>query len=152
LKGGAIPQQQLSKLNSFTNWDTVIIEEFRDLAANIRNDALKKDCVNVFAKTRGNVYDVLAILHKPDIMGNAVNPTKDQQFIDSQYSIYRRTIVPGAFKRLNDASDVIMNSYRDNMKIVNGKKRGIKKAPSPYDAIAIAPVDKNVVPVINFFK
>ena len=152
IKGGAIPKEQLANLNAFTNWDTIIIGEFRDLVTNSRNDFMKKECIPVFSKTRGNVYDLISILHKPEFMGNAVSTTKDQQFIDSQYSIYRRTIVPGAFKRLNDASDKIMNSYRDNMKVITGRKRGIKKAPSPYDSMAISVNNTNVVPVINFFS
>lgn len=150
-KGGSIPQDRLASLKAFSNWDDLMIAEYKNLINHSRSDFMKKECIPQFAKTRGNVYDLLNILQKPEYMGNKVTGNKNQQFIDSQYSIYRRTIAPGSFKRLNDASDKIMSTYRHDLSVIQGQKRGIKESKSPYDQKALANQDKNITPVIYRF-
>lgn len=138
-KGGVVAPDRLAALKSFSNWDDILTAEFKALIGGSRNEFIKADCTPVFDKTRGTVMDFMAILQKPDFMGGKVVGGKDDQFIDSQYSIYRQKIAPGAFKRLNDASDKLMGAYRGEIKGLPPARRGIPKAPGPYDALALKP-------------
>lgn len=136
-KGGVVAPDRLASLKAYSNWDDVLVSEFKALVGGSRNTFIKADCLPAFEKTRGSVMDFMAILQKPDYMGGKVVGGKDDQFIDSQYSIYRQTIAPGAFKRLNDASDKLMSAYRGEIKGLPPANRGIPKAPGPYDAQAL---------------
>lgn len=151
-KGGAVAPDRLASLKAFSNWDELLIAEYKALVGGSRNEFIKADCVPIFSKTRGNVYDLISILQKPEFMGNKVVGGKNDQFIDSQYSIYRQTIQPGAFKRLNDASDKLMGAYRNDLKAVAGAKRGIPKAPGPYDNLAINNKNGGMVIVRKIFN
>jgi hypothetical protein len=149
-KGGVVAPDRLAALKSFSNWDDVLIGEFKALIGGSRNDGIKTDCLPVFTKTRGTVMDFMAILQKPDFMGGKVVGGKDDHFIDSQYSIYRQKIAPGAFKRLNDASDKLMGAYRGDIKALPAA-RGIPKAPGPYDGQALKPGVFVPVSLLIFF-
>merc|ERR1712222_110244 len=95
-KGGVVAADKLAALKSYSNWDDFLIAEFKALVGGSRNTFIKTDCEPVFSKTRGNVMDLMSILQKPDYMGGKVVGGKNDQFIDSQYSIYRQVIAPGA--------------------------------------------------------
>lgn len=142
-KGGAVSADKLASLKAFTNWDEVLSSEYKSLMSGTRNNFVKNDCIPMFAKTRGNVYDLMNILQKPDFFGMKFSGNKNQQFIDSQYSIYRQTIAPGAFKRLNEASDQLLSTYNREISGIAGAKRGIPKAPGPYDNLALQ--DKRIM-------
>lgn len=149
-KGGSVAPDRIASLKAFSNWDELLIEEFKTLARAIQNKIVKDQCADLFSKVRGNVYDLLNILQKSDYMGLKFNDVKGGEFIDSQYSIYRDKIQAGAFKRLNDKSDELMSAYNRDMKVIQGSKRGIPKAPSPYDSVVI-PLKKDGIIVIYFF-
>lgn len=136
-KGGAVAPDRLASLKAFSNWSDLVIDEFKALIGGSKNQFLKADCQTTFSKTRGNVYDLVNILQKPEYMGMKFSTNKNDAFIDSQYSIYRQTIQAGAFKRLNDKSDVLMTANNDALKAIASGKRGIPKAPGPYDASVI---------------
>lgn len=136
-KGGAVPADKLKALGAFSNWDQMLKEEYKALMGGSQNKMIINDCNQNFEKTRGNVYDLMNILQKPDYFGMKFSGNKNQQFIDSQYSIYRQTIAPGSFKRLNDASDTLLSTYNKSIGSIAGAKRGIPKAPGPYDQKAL---------------
>ena len=148
-KGGAVAADRLASLKSFSNWSEIVVGEFKALVGGSKNQFLKADCEVTFAKTRGNVYDLISILQKPEFMGMKFMTNKNDAFIDSQYSIYRQTIQAGAFKRLNDKSDVLMSAYNKDIKAVQGAKRGIPKAPGPYDG-SVIPFKKIPVIIVSF--
>lgn len=150
-KGGVVAPDRLAALKAFSNWDDLIIGEFKALVGGSRNSFIKADCLPVFSKVRGNVYDLINILQKPEYMGMKFTGGKNDQFIDSQYSIYRQTITPGAFKRLNDASDTLMSAYNKGLSAVAAGKRGIPKAPGPYDSLALGKAKQNIIPVSLYF-
>ena len=149
-KGGVVAPDKLASLKAFSNWDDILTAEYKALVGGSRNSFIKTDCLPMFEKTRGNVYDLINILQKPEYMGMKFSGGKNDQFIDSQYSIYRQTIAPGAFKRLNDASDKLMSAYDNSMKAVAAGKRGIPKAPGPYDGLALPKDKTQIVPVSLF--
>ena len=149
-KGGAVAPDRLASLKSFSNWSDLLIEEYKALIGGSKNAFLKADCTGTFSKTRGNVYDLINILQKPEYMGMKFITNKNDAFIDSQYSIYRQTIQAGAFKRLNEKSDVLMAANNAALKVIAGAKRGIPKAPGPYDA-AVIPFKKIQTIIVSFF-
>lgn len=152
-KSGAVSPDKLAALTSFSNWGSVLGEEYKALMGGSQNKMIIQDCNQNFDKTRGNVYDLMNILQKPDYFGMKFEGGKNQQFIDSQYSIYRQTIAPGSFKRLNDASDQLLSMYNKQTAAIAAGKRGIPKAPGPYDQKALKDNRKmvNVSLILNIF-
>jgi hypothetical protein len=137
-------------LDAFNKWDEIIINEYKTLISLSRNEGIKNDCNPLFSKVKGNVYDFLKILQKPDYMGQRIVVDKDSQFISSQYSIYRQSLPNNSFKKLNDASDNLMNAYRESVKSINTQARVIPVAPKLYDKINYS-LEKEVIIIFILF-
>lgn len=130
-KGAGAASNQLGYKN-LDKWDEIIINEFKILIALTRNDYVKKDCEPLFSKMKGNVNDLINILNKPGYMGLKFNPAKNEQFITSQYSIYRQNLPTDAFKRINDASARMLLNYNNIIKGNDALARHIPNAPKLY--------------------
>jgi hypothetical protein len=120
-------------LNSLQNYDQILINEYKTLFESSRSAFMKTDCLPLFSKVRGNVYDLLDILKKPEYMGFKFTGTNNQQFISSQFSVYRQKLPANAFKKLNEASNNLMSNYKIGLDAINTQRRGIPKAPKLYD-------------------
>ena len=120
-------------LNSLQNYDQILINEYKTLFESSRSAIMKTDCLPLFSKVRGNVYDLLDILKKPEYMGFKFTGTNNQQFISSQFSVYRQKLPANAFKKLNEASNNLMSNYKIGLDAINTQRRGIPKAPKLYD-------------------
>jgi hypothetical protein len=133
------PNHQIGSLNKLNDWKNTLLGEYQNIIKYVDfEQSLKSECAKLFSDTSRNVFDLLFVLSETRFFGGRnILVNKNDQFIDSMFSVHRNRLPENSFKKLNEVSADYMQFNNDQLRSIMGKRSyvprsGSGKKLSPY--------------------